>query len=339
VRWSEVVDEPGRLFDLPDREVGTAEFRGLTFHHVRTKRLINTLPPSSRMASMFRHTINAYRGCSHSCSYCFARPTHDYLGFDMDEDFDREIVVKVNAVERLQAELHPKRWPGEAIAMGTNTDPYQRAEGKYRLTRGIVEVLSAARNPFSILTKSTLVVGDAELLGEASRRTDVSVSFSIGTLDEDVWRATEPGTPHPRQRVAAIAKLRAAGVRAGVLVAPILPGLSDGAEQIEAVVAACSEAGATSISGGMLLRLGPGVREVYLRRLRVTHPELAERTEATYRGSNAPKALRERVAHDFARALDRHPSAVTAPRRSWRPTTPPAPPSPKPPAEQLGLAL
>lgn len=325
------------LFALPDREVGRGEFRGLTFHHVRTKRLINSLPASSRMP--FRHTINAYRGCSHACSYCFARPTHDYLGFDIDEGFDREIVVKVDAVERLRAEIHPKRWAGEPIAMGTNTDPYQRSEGKYRLTRGIVEVLSAARNPFSILTKSTLVLSDAELLAEAGRRTDVGVTFSIGTLDEAVWKATEPGTPHPRQRVATIARLREAGVPAGVLVAPILPGLSDDPAGIDAVVAACAEAGASSIGGGMVLRLGPGVREVYLRHLTESHPELALRVAAMYTGANAPKAVAERVARAFATSLERHHRLRLGRVRPPRRVSPPAAETAATPPTQLGLGL
>ena len=136
---------------------------------------------------------------------CFARPTHEYLGMDMGDDFDSKIVVKVNAVSQLARELDPRRWRGEPIAMGTNTDPYQRAEGKYRLSRGVVELLSQRRNPFSILTKSTLVLRDLDLLAEASRRTDVRVNLSIGTLDEEVWKATEPGTPHPAQRVKAVA--------------------------------------------------------------------------------------------------------------------------------------
>ncbi len=174
------------------------------------------------------------------------------------------IVVKVNAVERLRAELAPSRWAGDPVAMGTNTDPYQRAEGKYRLTRGIVEVLAEARNPFSILTKGTLVLRDLDVLQEAARRTDVSLCLSIGTLDEDVWRATEPGTPHPAKRVEAVARLNEAGIPCGVLVAPSSPGSPTRAEQLEAVVRACVEAGATTISP-VLLHLRPGVREHYLR--------------------------------------------------------------------------
>ena len=225
---------------------------------------------------------------------CFARPTHEYLNLNAGEDFERVIVVKINAVEKLRAELAPKRWKGEHIAMGTNTDPYQRAEGKYHLTRGIVEVLTQAANPFSILTKNTLVLRDLDLLAEAARRADVHVNFSIGTLDEEVWRMTEPGTPHPRRRVEAVARLNDAGVPCGVLVAPILPGLSDRPDQLDEVVGACVEAGATSISS-VLLHLRRGVKEHYLGWLAEARPDLMELHARLYRGSYAPSAERARV--------------------------------------------
>ena len=172
-------------------------------------------------------------------------------------------MVKVNAVERLRAELRSPKWGGDHIAMGTNTDPYQHAEGKYHLTRGIVETLSGARNPFSILTKSTLILRDAALLAAASERTDVGVSFSIGTLDRDVWKATEPGTPPPDRRVDALRRLTDMGIRCGVLVAPVLPGLSDREDQLREVVEACAAAGAVSVTGVALHLRGP-VRAHYL---------------------------------------------------------------------------
>src|SRR3712207_4805048 len=188
----------GALFhadEVVEHHVGRGEFRGMELLHVRARTIINRVPAASRMP--FSHTINPYRGCSHACTYCFARPTHEYLNLNIADDFEKRIVVKVNAVERLRAELRSPKWCGDHIAMGTNTDPYQRCEGKYHLTRGIVEVLSAARNPFSILTKSTLVLRDLDVLAEAARRTDVRVNLSVGTLDDDVWRATEPGKPGP----------------------------------------------------------------------------------------------------------------------------------------------
>ena len=237
---------------------------------------------------------------------CFARPTHEYLGLDPSTDFDRVIVVKVNAIERLQAELVPSRWAGDSIAMGTNTDPYQRAEGKYRLTRGIVETLAEAGNPFSILTKGTLVLRDLDVLTEAAKRTRVELCFSIGTLDDDVWRTTEPGTPHPRKRVDAVARLNEAGIPCGVLVAPVLPGLSDDPSQLDEVVRACVEAGARSISP-VLLHLRPGVREHYLAWLAAHRPDLVARHRAMYaRGAYASREARERVSALVRAALDRH---------------------------------
>ena len=229
---------------------------------------------------------------------CFARPTHEYLNLNAGEDFERRIVVKINAVERVRAELASKRWGGDSIAMGTNTDPYQRCEGKYRLTRGIVDVLSEARNPFSILTKSTLILRDLDLLSEAARRTDVRAALSIGTLDEEVWRSSEPGTPHPRQRLEAVARLNEAGVPTGVLVAPILPGLSDAPEQLEAVRRGALEAGAVSVTP-IVLHLRPGVREQYMAWLGDRHPDLVAIYGQLYRRAYAPKDFQNEVAARF----------------------------------------
>ena len=179
LRWQVVDDGLGQLalFDEVERHVGRGEYRGMEFLHVRARTIINTLPAGSRMP--FRHTINAYRGCSHACVYCFARPTHEYLNLDPGPDFERKIVVKINAVEKLRAELGPGRWSGEPIAMGTNTDPYQRGEGRYHLTRGMIGVLAEFANPFSILTKSTLILRDLDVLTEAAARTEVSTMLSI----------------------------------------------------------------------------------------------------------------------------------------------------------------
>jgi DNA repair photolyase len=270
---------------------------------------------------------------------CFARPTHSYLDLDADRDFERRIVVKVNAVSRLRHELDPRRWAGDLVAMGTNTDPYQRAEGKYRITRGIVEALAERANPFSILTKSTLVLRDVELLAEAARRTDVRVNLSIGTLDEAVWRATEPGTPHPARRVRAVEQLNAAGVATGVLVAPVLPDLSDGPEQLEAVVRACVAAGARSISS-VLLHLRPGVKEVFLGRLAESHPQLLASYRRRYRDrAYAPKAeqqaLETRV-RELVRRCGGLPAAPMDPRHHTGREPPPAGTS-NAPADQLRL--
>jgi DNA repair photolyase len=223
---------------------------------------------------------------------CFARPTHDYLGFNMGTDFDTQIVVKTNAVDLVRAETVPGRWPGDSIAMGTNTDPYQAAEGKYKLTQGIIEVLVERNNPFSILTKSPLVLRDIALITEASKRSDVSVSFSVATVDEDVWRRTEPGAPHPRKRLEALAKLRAAGVPGRVMMAPLLPGISDRPDQVAAVKKAAREAGAESWHPVKLhLR---GMRQHFLDWLKEDSPELLQQYEEMY-PERHPKPRQQRA--------------------------------------------
>jgi DNA repair photolyase len=305
--------------EFTERHVGRGEFRGMEFLHVNARSIINEVPRASRVP--FRYTVNVYRGCSHACTYCFARPTHEYLGFNIGEDFERRIVVKVNAVERLRAELAARRWAGHHIAMGTNTDPYQRCEGKYHLTQGVIGVLAEARNPFSVLTKSTLILRDLDLLARAAQRTEVTVNLSIGTLDDDVWRCTEPGTPPPRRRVEAVRRLNEAGVACGVLVAPILPGLSDRPDQIEEVAAACVQAGAVSITP-VALHLRPGVREHYLGWLRTARPDLAEEMARRYRSAYLPaadqRALAEQVAEVVGAARSQRPKAASSADRAGR---------------------
>ncbi|MGA2522033.1 MAG: radical SAM protein [Acidimicrobiales bacterium] len=305
LRWRRADDDGGQpmLFaeeDLVERHVGIGEYRGLEFLHVNARRVINEVPAASRMP--FRYTINAYRGCSHACTYCFARPTHEYLGLGMGEDFERKLVVKVNAVERVRAELRSPRWRGQHIAMGTNTDPYQRAEGRYHLTRGIVEALGEAANPFSILTKSTLILRDLDLLVAAAARTDVHCNLSIGTLDEEVWKLTEPGTPHPRRRVEAVRRLNDAGIPTGVLVAPVIPGWSDAPEQLEAVAAACVEAGAVSITP-IALHLRRGVKEHFLAFVARERPQLHAELSRRYARSAYLAPAAQRLIEDGVHAV------------------------------------
>src|SRR5664279_5573290 len=274
MRWTTATEHPDGLFavmDLFDDEHGSAAMSRLEFLPVLARTVLNPIPASSR--APFRWTINAYRGCSHACRYCFARPTHEYLGMSAGDDFDRKIVVKVNAVDVLRAELADPRWAGQPVAMGTNTDPYQRAEAKFRLTRGIIAALTEAHTPFSILTKSPLVTRDLDLLAAAAQHLDVSVSFSIGTVDEGVWRVTEPGSPHPRRRVAAMRAMADAGIRTGAIVAPILPGLSDRREQIDETVADIVETGASVLSSTPLYLRG-ATRHHFLDWLRGHDPEL-----------------------------------------------------------------
>ena len=277
---------PEQLFEIARRRFDTPEFRGIEFIEAECKTIINHVPGDYLP---FSWTINPYRGCSHSCSYCFARPTHTFLEMNAGRDFESKIVVKVNAPEVLRRQLAARRWNGDGIAMGTNTDPYQRAEGRYRLMPEIIRALTDYRNPFSILTKGTLILRDLDLLVEAAKVTDVSTAFSIGTLDEDAWRRSEPGTPHPRKRIDAVRALNDAGIPCGVLMAPILPGISDGPRQLRDVVAAAIDAGATHVSP-ILLHLRPGVREEFMPWLEANHPDLVKRYEAMYRRPYAPKS-------------------------------------------------
>ena len=207
----------------------------MRFHEVRTKSALNRVPGGTR-GCPFEWTINPYRGCSHACVYCFARPTHEYLDLDAGRDFEREIVVKVNVPEVLRAELARPSWSGEPVALGTNTDPYQWVEGRYKLMRGIWEAMRDFRNPCSILTKSPLVLRDLDLLKEIAAVTDVSACLSVPTLDEKAWRATEPHTPNPRARLEAVAELNRNGIPTGVLIAPLMPGVNDAPEQVERIV-------------------------------------------------------------------------------------------------------
>jgi DNA repair photolyase len=274
-----------RTFDTP-------HFRGIEFIEVEAKSILNSVPSSYLP---FNWTINPYRGCTHACVYCFARVTHTYMDMDAGRDFESKIVVKVNAPQLLRKELRSRRWKGEPVAMGTATDPYQRAEGRYRLMPRIIEALTEVRNPFSILTKGTLILRDLDLLATAARVMDVSTAFSIGTLDGGVWERSEPGTPHPKRRMEAVARLNAAGVACGVMVAPILPGLSDSEGQLRAVVEAALEARATHVTP-ILLHLRPHVRDVYMGWLTRDYPQLVAGYEEMYQSAYAPKAEQKQVA-------------------------------------------
>jgi DNA repair photolyase len=259
---------------------------------------------------------------------CFARPTHTYLNMGAGEDFERKIVVKVNAPEVLRRELRKRTWKGAHVAMGTNTDPYQRCEGRYRLTRGVLEALRDYANPCSILTKSPLLLRDLDLFTELASTAGFTANLSIGTFDEEVWRRTEPGTPHPRARMQAVKELNQAGVPTGVLVAPILPGISDSPAQLKEVVRAAAEAGASHVSP-ITLHLRPGVKEEFMPWLEREYPELVRDYLRMYRGSNAPKATQRAIADRVGAAKRRYPPPEPAPepptpRRLVPPTEPPA---------------
>jgi DNA repair photolyase len=272
-----------RTFDAP-------EALNTRFYEVRAKSALNHVPKSSRVP--FEWTINPYRGCTHACRFCFARPTHEYLGFNAGRDFDREIVVKVNLPEVLRAELARPGWMGEHVALGTNTDPYQWVEGRYKLMRGVWEAMRDFSNPCSILTKSPLLLRDSDLLLEIAARAQVNACLSVPTLDEMAWRATEPHTPHPRARLEAVAELNRIGIPTGVLIAPLMPGINDAPGQVEEIVRIADEAGATSI-GGQALFLRGSTREVFMAWLQVKRPDLVERYEDLYaRGAYVPAGQR-----------------------------------------------
>jgi DNA repair photolyase len=252
------------------------------------------VPKASRMP--FRWTINPYRGCSHGCVYCFARPTHTYLDFDAGRDFEKEIVVKVNVPEVARAELMRPSWKHEHVALGTNTDPYQWVEGRYRLMPGIWEAMRDSGTPSSVLTKSPLLLRDIELMKQIHEVAGFAANLSIPTLDEKAWRASEPHTPHPRKRIEAVAELNRAGIPTGVLIAPLMPGINDSPEQVEEILELCGEAGATSI-GGIPLHLRGEVRGIFMEWLRSYRPDLVAHYEQLYaRGAYVGKAERERIA-------------------------------------------
>ena len=244
---------------------------------------------------------------------CFARNTHTYLDLNAGRDFEREIIVKVNVPELLRAELSRPSWKRELVAFGTNTDPYQWAEGKYELMPPMIEALGEAETPTSILTKSPLVLRDLDALVELAEVADVSVNFSVPTLDEKIWRETEPHTPHPRKRLEAVAKFNEAGIPSGVLVAPLMPGINDSPQLVEEIVTLAEEAGATFVNG-IALHLRPGVKEVFMSWLSAARPDLVPRYERLYEGrAYAPPAERKRIG-----ALVRAPNRSTDPRYSRR---------------------
>jgi DNA repair photolyase len=237
---------------------------------------------------------------------CFARSTHNYLDLDAGQDFDSKVIVKVNAPELLRAKLASPSWGGEHIAMGTNVDCYQRAEGRYELMRGIIAALRDAANPFSILTKGTLILRDLDLLLEAAQVTEVGLNVSAAFVDKSLWRAIEPGTPAPGRRLEACATLNGNGLRCGVLMGPVVPYLSDSPAQLEAAVRRIAEAGAAHVIP-IVLHLRPGAREWFLSWLGAAHPQLLPRYRELYgRGAYAPKAYQERIAGQVRELAERY---------------------------------
>ncbi|MGW7254361.1 Rv2578c family radical SAM protein [Streptomyces sp. NPDC054834] len=325
MRWENLTaeSEHGRadtaLFDagtVTTRTFDTPEFAGITFHEVRARSILNRVPGASRMP--FEWTVNPYRGCTHACVYCFARKTHSYLDLDTGIGFDTQIVVKVNAPELLRHQLASPRWQGEHVAMGTNVDCYQRAEGRYRLMPGIISALTERANPFSILTKGTLILRDLDLLTRAARVTDVGISVSVGFTDQDLWRTVEPGTPAPERRLDVVRTLGEHGIGCGVLMAPVIPFLGDHPDQLRATVRAIAAAGATSVTP-LVLHLRPGAREWFMSWLTARHPHLVRRYERLYaEGAYAPKWYQRRITrqvHELAEEYGIGPTRAGTHRR------------------------
>ncbi len=298
------------------RSIQTPEFEGVTFHEVLCKSALNKLPEGSGLS--FKWTINPMRGCSHACRYCFARSTHEYLDLDAGRDFDSQIVVKTNVAAVLRKELQRRSWRRETVALGTNTDPYQRAEGRYRLMPGIIGALADSGTPFSILTKGTLLRRDLPLLTQAARVVPVSVAMSIAILDPALHRGLEPGTPSPRARLDLVRALADAGFSVSVLVAPVIPYLTDGAAHLDELFGAIAEAGARSVVA-FPMHLRGSTRGWFLEWLATHHPALLRRYRQLYgRGAYVTPEysawLRGRVEPLLARhGLNRDAPADTAP--------------------------
>ena len=312
MRWSKQELNHERSDALPGlarlnnlvRTVRPPDFDGVTFHEVLAKSALNRVPGQSSMP--FGWTINPMRGCLHRCTYCFARPTHRYLDLDAGKDFDTQIIVKVNVAEVLARELAKPSWGKHPVALGTNTDPYQRAEGRYRLMPGIIAALSVSGTPFSILTKGTLLRRDIPLLVEASGHVPVDLAMSISIFDDDLQQSVEPGTPTATARLATVSAVREAGLDCAVFLMPILPYLTDGTQQLDEGLRRVKAAGATSVSY-TALHLRPYVKEWFLAWLERAHPELLPKYEALYDGrAYAPTAYRKWLAARIQPLIRKH---------------------------------
>ena len=310
VRWSDqgVRVDDGALPGLQRigfvRRVRAPQFEGVTFHEVLCKSALNKIPAAAMLP--FRYTINGYRGCAHACRYCFARPTHEYLEFDPGADFDSQIVVKTNIVEVLRKEVSRPSWQREAVALGTNTDPYQRAEGRYELMPGIIDALAGSGTPMSILTKGTLLRRDLPLIAEAAQKMSVSVAISLAVGDPDLHSDVEPGTPSPQARLSLITAVRDAGLPCHVMVAPVLPRLTDSVEHLDALLGRIAAAGATGVTV-FGLHLRGSTRGWFMSWLARSHPELVDSYRRLYgRGAYLPADYREALRRRAARLIARH---------------------------------
>ena len=297
---------------------------GAQVTEIHCKTLLNRLDIPS---FPFRWTLNPYRGCRHACRYCYARPTHEFWGMDAGRDFEQRIFAKVNAAQVLRQELKRPGWRGESIAIGTASDPYEPAEAEYELTRKVLQVLVDFSNPASITTKGVLVRRDVDLLRQLSEVAEVSVNFSIGSVDEGTWKLMEPGAPRPQSRLEAMQYLVENGINAGVMMAPLLPGISDDEESIAAVAAAAHAHGARFL-GSNVLFLKPGSKEWFMPMLKETYPHLEQGYAKLYRKTYAPEEYTKNVL-----------SIVDRERRRWGLDKRERDPAPKPIRGQLEFSL
>lgn len=289
---------------------------------------IQTASALNRVQGMdFKWSLNPYQGCVHDCHYCFARRYNYFRDLDPGQDFSSVISVKINVAEALRREISRPSWSYDTVAIGTATDPYQPIEGKYRLTRQCLEVFCRKSSPVGLVTKGTLVVRDRDLLAELSRKAGCTVSFSITTLDENLWRRLEPGTSPPRKRLWAMEQLVRAGVNAGVLLAPVVPGITDTEENLREVVRAASEHGARFL-GANTLYLKEGTKDHFMAFLKREYPRLVSPYRGLYAGAFAPKDVKDAV-QERVRDLKRDYGLAD---RSWYPEAPDRP-------RQLQLAL
>ena len=293
-----------RIHDLV-RTTRTPEFAGMTFYEVNAKSALNKVP-GHVPGTPYRWTINPYRGCSHACVYCFARPTHRYLEFEDPAAFDAEVVVKVNLAEVLRAELHRRSWQREPVALGTNTDPYQRAEGRYRLMPDVLTALADSGTAVSLLTKGSLLRRDLPLLARAAERVPVDLAMSIAILDPDLQEQVEPGTPSATARLATVRAARDAGLTCGVFLMPVLPHLTDSVEHLDRALDAIAQAGASYVVWTTLY-LKPGVRQWWFAWLQRTRPDLVSRYARLYAaGAYAPAEYRRWLADRIEPLIAQH---------------------------------
>jgi DNA repair photolyase len=317
------------------RSVQTPDFEGVTFHEVLCKSALNKVTPESSLP--FKWTINPMRGCSHACRYCYARSSHEYLEFDAGDDFDSQIVVKTNVAAVLRRELSRRSWRREMVALGTNTDPYQRAEGRYRLMPGIIRALTDAGTPFSILTKGTLLRRDLPLLTLAAREVDVSIGVSLAMLDPELHTSLEPGTPSPRARLELIRALADAGFPVRVMMAPVIPYLTDGERHLDELLGEIAAAGAAGVTT-FALHLRGSTRGWFLSWLAERHPALVSRYRRLYgRGAYVTPEYGDWLRSRVSPLIERHGLAAKPVPDAPEAEGPGAPPRPPAQTEQLAL--